>query len=710
MGEEKKDILLQGLNCASCAAKIENEVMFIEGVENVTLNFVSSTLSVEYEDGYNFNTIFNEVKSIVKRLEPHVKVKLKGEIENHSHDHSHDHGHDHGESNSKLNYIRFGLGAILLFLTFVVKMNPNLRAGLLLTSYVLVGGDVILRAVKNIARGQVFDENFLMGIATIGAIAIKEYPEAVAVMLFYQVGELFQGMAINRSRKSIKSLLNIRPDYANLKVGSELNKVNPEKVNIGDIIVVKPGEKVPLDGKVIEGNSMVNTSALTGESVPRSVNKGDEILSGFVNENGLLTVEVTKRFSESTVSKILDLVENASNKKAPTENFITKFARYYTPVVVILAALIAIIPPLALNQEFSEWTYRALVFLVISCPCALVVSIPLGFFGGIGAASKAGILIKGGNYLEALNDVDTVVMDKTGTLTKGVFKVREINTNKDLSKDELLRLSAIAEVHSNHPIAKSIKEEYGKEIKEDIIESYEEISGHGIKVKIEGKEVLVGNSKLMTREKIDFEKVKTDGTIVYVAIDGNFAGNIIISDEIKEDAHSAIDNLKKVGVERVIMLTGDTKEVAESVAKELKLDGFYAELLPDGKVEKVEELYRQESTKGKLAFVGDGINDAPVLARADIGVAMGGLGSDAAIEAADVVLMTDEPTKLATSIRIARKTKKIVIQNIVLSLGIKAVVLALGAFGIATMWEAVFADVGVTLIAVLNSMRALRVD
>jgi Cd2+/Zn2+-exporting ATPase len=572
-----------------------------------------------------------------------------------------------------------------------------------------VGGKVLLRAFNNIRRGQVFDENFLMSIATIGAFLIGENAEGVAVMLFYQVGEIFQSIAVNRSRKSISALMDIRPDFANLKVGDELRKVDPEEVSIGDIIIVKPGEKVPLDGKIIDGNSMVDTSALTGESVPREVVVGDSILGGVINNNGLLTIEVEKVFGDSTVAKILDLVQNASSKKAPTEDFITKFARYYTPVVVFAALALAIIPPIVIEgATFSEWVYRALAFLVVSCPCALVVSIPLGFFGGIGGASRNGILVKGGNYLEALNNVEIVVFDKTGTLTKGIFKVTEVKPHKDISKDELLKLVAHAESYSNHPIATSIVSAYGKEINKELINDYEEILGHGVKVTVEGKGVLAGNSKLMIKENIPYEQFESIGTVIYVAVDKKYAGYIVISDEVKEDSAKTIRALKAMGIKKTVMLTGDNRTVASKISKELGLDEVYAELLPDQKVERLEFLEAQKSSKGKLVFVGDGINDAPVLARADIGIAMGGVGSDAAIEAADVVIMTDEPSKIVTAIKIARKTRTIVMQNIVFALGIKAILLVLIAMGIGTMWEAVFGDVGVTLLAVLNSMRALK--
>jgi len=587
--------------------------------------------------------------------------------------------------------------------------NEWLQIALFIISYIIVGGDVVKRAVKNIFKGQVFDENFLMSIATIGAFFIGEYPEGVAVMLFYQVGELFQSYAVGKSRKSIASLMDIRPDYANVKKGDELVKVDPDEVQIGDIIVIKAGEKIPLDGKVIEGSSMIDTSALTGESVPREVEVGSDILSGCININGVITAEVTKEFGESTVSKILDLVENASSKKSNSEQFITKFARYYTPVVVIIAVFLAIIPPLVIDgATFSDWIYRALAFLVVSCPCALVISIPLSFFGGIGGASKKGVLVKGSNYLEALAETEIVVFDKTGTLTKGVFNVQEIHP-EGVSKEELLELTAHAESYSNHPISLSLKRAYSKEIDNGRISDVEEISGHGVIATVDGKKVMVGNIKLMKMMDIPYFKGELIGTIVHVAVNNKYIGYIVIADEVKEDSAQAIKELKAANIKQTVMLTGDNKSIGSKVAKELGLDKVYAELLPADKVEKLEELFSQKSKKGKLAFVGDGINDAPVLARADIGIAMGGLGSDAAIEAADVVIMTDEPSKIATTMKISKKTLKIAHQNIVFAIGIKIIVLILSAFGITTMWAAIFADVGVTIIAVLNAFRALNV-
>lgn len=605
---------------------------------------------------------------------------------------------------------RIIIGAAVLATAVLLSLNNEwLQIALFIISYIIVGGDVVKRAVKNIFKGQVFDENFLMSIATIGAFFIGEYPEGVAVMLFYQVGELFQSYAVGKSRKSIASLMDIRPDYANVKKGDELVKVDPDEVQIGDIIVIKAGEKIPLDGKVIEGSSMIDTSALTGESVPREVEVGSDILSGCININGVITAEVTKEFGESTVSKILDLVENASSKKSNSEQFITKFARYYTPVVVIIAVFLAIIPPLVIDgATFSDWIYRALAFLVVSCPCALVISIPLSFFGGIGGASKKGVLVKGSNYLEALAETEIVVFDKTGTLTKGVFNVQEIHP-EGVSKEELLELTAHAESYSNHPISLSLKRAYSKEIDNGRISDVEEISGHGVIATVDGKKVMVGNIKLMKMMDIPYFKGELIGTIVHVAVNNKYIGYIIIADEVKEDSAQAIKELKAANIKQTVMLTGDNKSIGSKVAKDLGLDKVYAELLPADKVEKLEELFSQKSKKGKLAFVGDGINDAPVLARADIGIAMGGLGSDAAIEAADVVIMTDEPSKIATTMKISKKTLKIAHQNIVFAIGIKIIVLILSAFGITTMWAAIFADVGVTIIAVLNAFRALNV-
>ncbi len=600
--------------------------------------------------------------------------------------------------------------AILFIIALINPFNNELISkGLYIIAYLIIGGEVVISAIKNIFKGEVFDEEFLMTVATIGAFAIGEFPEAVAVMLFYQIGEMFQDYAVDKSKKSITELMDIRPDVAYVKRNGKVEKVSPEIVKIEEEIVVKPGERIPLDGEVIEGISMLDTSALTGESVPRSIKVGDKVLSGFINQSGVISIRVEKEFGDSTVSKILDLVENASNKKSKSENFIRKFAKYYTPIVVVGALLLAIIPPFLLHLgSFSEWLYRALTFLVVSCPCALVVSVPLGFFAGIGAASKIGVLVKGSNYLEALANTEIVVFDKTGTLTEGVFEVQEINP-VDISKEELLKLAAYAENYSNHPISNSLKKAYKQEINQDEIGNAEEISGKGIITIVDGKEVVVGNDKLMEEKNIQYTKCQMVGTILYVAVNNKFAGSIIIADKIKEDSANAIEQLKKNNIKQVVMLTGDKKEVGESVAKELKLDKVYTELLPDQKVEKVEELIKDKSEKGKLAFVGDGINDAPVLAISDIGIAMGGVGSDAAIEAADIVIMTDEPSKIVGAIKVSKKTMRIVIQNIVFAIGIKVLVLILSALGISTMWEAVFADVGVCVIAVVNSLRALRI-
>ena len=605
--------------------------------------------------------------------------------------------------------IKIIISLILFIFAMVVKFeNEIINNIIFVISYLIVGFEILKKAIRNILRGKVFDENFLMSVATIGAFAIGEYPEAVAVMLFYQIGELFQSYAVDKSRKSIASLMDIRPDYANVYREGNIETVNPEEVKIGETIVIKPGEKIPLDGKIIEGKTTLDTKALTGESLPREVSEGDEVLSGCINLNGMIKIEVTKEFGESTVSKILDLVENASSKKSKSENFITKFAKYYTPTVVIIALILAIVPPLVIQgATFSDWIYRALSFLVVSCPCALVISIPLSFFGGIGGASKRGILIKGSNYLEALSNTEIAVFDKTGTLTKGVFEVQEVKP-VDISNEELLKIAAYAENYSNHPISKSIKQAYHKPIDEKEIINSEELSGLGIVAKIGEKNVLVGNEKLMQEKQIEFEKCNKIGTILYIAIDGKYAGYILIADKIKDDTKQTIEELKKNDIKQTIMLTGDKKEVGESVAKEVGIDKVYTELLPTDKVQKVEELLKTKSPKGKLAFVGDGINDAPVLTLADIGIAMGGLGADSAIEAADIVIMTDEPSKIINAIKLSKKTMRIVKENIVFAIFIKILVLVLTAFGLSTMWEAVFADVGVSIIAIINALRVLK--
>ena len=606
--------------------------------------------------------------------------------------------------------VTFLLFAVLMVCEHTGRMdgwNKIVLFVIYLVPYLVIGYDIVYKAARNISHGQVFDENFLMMIATFGAFGVGEYSEAVAVMLFYQVGELFQGYAVGKSRQSISDMMDICPEYANIEEDGVLKQVDPDDVEVGSIIVVKPGERIPLDGIVVEGESLIDTAALTGESVPRSAKAGDEIISGCVNGSGTLKVKTTKEFDDSTVAKILELVENASSKKAKVENFITRFAKYYTPVVTIGAVILAILPPLIIGGGWAEWIQRACIFLVISCPCALVISVPLGFFGGIGAASKIGVLVKGSNYLEAVAEMTTIVFDKTGTLTKGEFKVTDVITENG-SKEELIELAALGEGYSNHPIANSIREAYGKELDLKRVTNTEEIAGHGIKAVIDGKTVLLGNEKLMKSESIFYTSCKSMGTVVYVACNGVFEGAVVISDTIKDGAKEAIRDMKQVGVRHTVMLTGDRKEAAETVAQALGIDEVHAELLPGGKVEQVEALLKAEKEKERLAFVGDGINDAPVLTRADIGIAMGSMGSDAAIEAADIVLMDDDVTKIASVVKIARKTLRIVKQNIVFALAIKALVLILGALGMANMWEAVFADVGVSVIAILNSMRTLN--
>ena len=705
----KRVFILKGLDCPNCSAKIEKEVGELDGVTSSTVNLMNQTLTVQAGTSVA-TSLLDTVTTIVHSHEPDVEVSEK-QLEATAPVKKDEKAAVYNDEDKKRT-IRLAVGAVVyaigMALTVFAKLPTLAELAFLIVAYVILGWDVVWQAVKNITRGQVFDEHFLMSVSTIGAFAIGEYPEAVAVMLFYQVGEFFQSLAVKRSRKSISDLMDICPDSATVKRNGVLQVVSPESVAVGEIIVVKPGEKIPLDGIVVDGESMLDTKALTGESVPRSIRKGDEALSGCINQSGLLTLKVTKSFGESTVSKITDLVENASARKAPTENFITTFARYYTPVVVGMAAVLAIIPPLVLGGGWSEWLRRGFVFLIVSCPCALVISIPLTFFGGIGAASKRGVLVKGSNYLEALNKVSVVVFDKTGTLTKGVFEVANIIPAAGYQKEQVLEYAAQAESYSNHPIAKSILATYGKPIDQKQFSGFEEISGHGISVMVQGKKVLAGNSKLMESEKIAYAACDAAGTKFYVAADGSYVGCILIADEVKPDSKCAIAELKKIGVEKTVMLTGDDERIGKSVADELGLDAYYAQLLPDQKVEKLEMLDKQKRQGSKLAFVGDGINDAPVLARADVGIAMGGLGSDAAIEAADVVLMTDEPSKLVEAIDVAKATKRIVMQNIVIALGIKSVFLVLGALGMAGMWEAVFGDVGVTIIAVLNAMRILK--
>ena len=701
----KKDIILGGLNCAHCAEVIGNKVGSLDGIKNSSMNFVNKKLSVEIDSTREANIIKNII-DIINDTEPGLDIQVE---EKKISTGAKKETKVVKDNKSKL--LKILLGALVFILAFyeeMVGIESKYSLIIFLVSYVLVGGDVVYKALRNMTKGRIFDENFLMTVATVGAIAIGDASEAVGVMLFYKVGEYLQDLAVGKSRKSISDLMQIKPDVANLKVGNSIKIVDPEEVEIGDFIIVKPWEKVPLDGVIVDGTSMVDTSALTGESVLRTVKLGDELLSGFINKNSLLTVKVTRGFSESTVSKILDLVENASSKKSKTENFISVFSKYYTPIVVILAALIAVIPPIFVpGAMFSDWLHRGLVFLVVSCPCALVLSIPLSYFSGIGVASKNGILIKGSNYLEALRYVDTVVFDKTGTLTEGVFDVVKVNSF-DISEEELMKYASIAEANSNHPIAKSILNYYNKEIDLNKIESYEEIASHGIKVKYKNEEILAGNEKLMIANGIKVNKNEEIGTVVYIAVNNQFKGYIVISDKIKSDSEKAIREIKEQGIKETVMLTGDNKDVAEAVAKRLKVDKVFSNLLPDEKVEKIEAIYEGRNDKEKIAFVGDGINDAPVLARVDVGIAMGGLGSDAAIEAADIVIMTDEPSKIAKGIKISKKTYKIVWQNIIFALGIKVIVMILGALGMASMWEAVFADVGVALIAVLNAMRIMK--
>ncbi|NCS89315.1 MAG: cadmium-translocating P-type ATPase [Ignavibacteria bacterium] len=706
-----KKYQLKNIDCASCAAKIEKGLSKLEQVNYVNVNFANSTMTIDTND-------IEKVKQKIKELEPEVEVEasILGI-------------HPFGKKKSFVSTSELAenkwtiikaVSALFLLLSGIIfeKEIHNTpyhiaEYAVFITAYLITGWKVITKAIKNIFRGKIFDENFLMTIATLGAFAIDEMAEGVAVMLFYVVGELFQDIAVNRSRKSIKSLLEIKPDYANLKSDGEVKRVSPEDVKVGEHIIVKAGEKIPLDGEITEGNSFVDTSALTGESVPRKVKEKDIVLAGMINQSGLLTIRVTKLFSESSISRILELVENAASKKAETEKFITTFAKYYTPVVVFGALFLAVLPPLLFSgQTFSDWIYRALVVLVISCPCALVISIPLGYFGGIGGASQKGILVKGSNYLDALTKIRTVVFDKTGTLTKGEFKVSEVVVKNGFDKEELLRFAAYAESHSNHPIAKSVIEAYGKlvpsgKIDQVSINDVQEISGKGISAKVNGQQVIVGNDKLLHLKNILHDKCEAEGTVIHIAVNSIYAGYIIISDTLKDGAQETISLLKKKNINSV-MLTGDNKAAAEFFAKRLGIDKFYYELLPEDKVNHIEQIIQSTAKGNKVAFVGDGINDAPVLARADVGIAMGALGSDAAVETADVVLMTDSPLQVVTAIDVAKKTRKIVWQNIFFALGVKMFFIILGAFGIATMWEAVFGDMGVAVLAILNAMRVLK--
>ncbi|EQB4879357.1 heavy metal translocating P-type ATPase [Enterococcus faecium] len=688
-----KSYRLEGLDCANCAMKIEKGVQKINGVKEATVNFTSGKLTIDAEEDH-LATIEQETKKVVKELEPDVKVT---EIDKEK---VSEHGNE--KERNTLFRILFSLAGIALLLLF--DFNEPIRLIGYSLIYLLIGYDVVKKAVMNIVKGKIFDENFLMSVATIGAMLIGEYPEAVAVMLFYQIGEYFQGLAVSHSRKSIRELMAIRPETAHVQTAEGLMTVNPEDVQIGQFVLVKPGERVPLDGTIIEGESLVDTSALTGESVPKSVYVGETVLSGFINKNKPFLVQVEKSYENSTISKLLELVENASSKKAPAENFITKFARYYTPVVVGLAVLLAVLPPLVVSgAAFSEWIYRALTFLVISCPCALVISVPLSFFGGIGGASKIGVLVKGSNYLELLAQTETVVFDKTGTLTKGDFSIQTIDTKID--PKIFMQYVASAEQFSTHPIAQSVLEGYAGPLLPTT--NIQEFAGEGILAEVDGKQVLVGNHKLMERFEISFPSSQEIGTLLYLAIDQSYSGYLVIADTLKEDAVDALVQLKQAGVKNTVMLTGDSKKIADHIGKQVGVDKIYSELLPEDKVQRLEEILQRNNKK--TAFVGDGINDAPVLARADVGIAMGGLGSDAAIEAADVVIMNDQPSKIAEAIHLAKKTLKIVKQNIVFAIGIKILVLALGAFGFASMGDAVFADVGVTVLAVLNAMRSLHV-
>ena len=710
---------LSGLDCANCANKIEERVNQLELVEEANLNFSTSQLTVFIKESEFKNEVIDAIKQIVKQLEPHVVVEENQHLIEKRKSHCCQGACSPSTESPKsldvskgFNLIKEDVGlwtGVILFL-IVIIFNPTAMQAILLygLSYLCIGRKVLSKAFLNLLRGEFFDENFLMMIATIGAFVIGEYPEAIAVMLFYEIGEIFQSYAVNRSRQSISSLLDIRADHANLVTDSGMQEVSPEVVSINDMIMIKPGERVPLDGEVVEGECYLDTSALTGESVPRLVTVGEEILAGCINTNAVIKVRVTKLVNESTVARILELVENASSKKAKTEKFITKFARIYTPIVVLVAILIAIIPTFIFQADFSTWLYRALSFLVVSCPCALVVSIPLGFFAGLGGASKQGVLIKGGNYLEALNHVETVVFDKTGTLTKGVFKVNQIKA-LNIVESQFIQLAAYAESQSTHPIATSIVEAYDDVIDTTILSKYEEVAGHGVSVWVGDKHVLIGNAKLMNEANIEVEMVDAIGTIIHMAVDNVYVGYMVISDEIKETAKETITKLKQYGVSKVVMLTGDYEGIAKKVGHELGIDEIYAELLPHQKVEHVEQLLAHQPKEKNLVFVGDGMNDAPVLARADIGVAMGGIGSDAAIEAADIVLMEDNPIALVKAIKKAKQTSHILYQNIIFALGIKLLVMILVACGLATMWVAVFADVGVTILAVMNSTRTLKI-
>ncbi|ELR97851.1 heavy metal translocating P-type ATPase [Gloeocapsa sp. PCC 73106] len=699
---------VSGMDCASCATKIEVALSRLAGVIEVSVSPATERLTISY---YPEQITQLDIKNKVASLG--YSIAIEPPISNQTAlGYSVITPKPKSDPNLKAEVFPILLVIALLTVGIIFEEylhNTPYRIGefaIFIPAYLISGWTVLKAAGRNILRGQIFDENFLMTIATVGAIAIHQLPEAVAVMLFYRIGELFQEYAVGRSRRSIKSLLEVRPDTANLKVNGSIKTVSPQEIEVGDIILVKPGEKIPLDGEILEGNSQVDTSALTGESVPRTMKVGETVLAGMINQTGVLTLRVVKLFGESSIAKILDLVENATSKKAETEKFITRFARYYTPIVVITSLAVALLPPLFIpDATHEEWVYRALILLVISCPCGLVISIPLGYFGGVGAAAKRGILVKGSTFLDALTEVKTVVFDKTGTLTQGVFKVTQIVTKNGFSESELLNLAAKAESHSSHPVAQSIREAYGQPINDAEVTEYEEIAGYGIRARVNNQIILAGNDRLLHREKINHDTCNVEGTIVHLAVDQRYAGYIVIADEIKDDAPQGIRDLKRLGVEQIVMLTGDNKVVAQDVANQLGLDSYVAQLLPEDKVEVIERLLQKP---GKVVFVGDGINDAPVIARADIGMAMGGLGSDAAIETADIVIMTDAPSKVAEAIAIARKTRKIVVQNIVLAMTIKGLFIILGIFGLASLWEAVFADVGVALLAILNATRVLK--
>mgnify|MGYP000949373244 CR=1 FL=1 len=695
----KRNYEVKGISCVNCAGKIEAGIKELDGVNDASINFPLSKLSIEISDTSALTQIENRIQEVLDGIEADSKLVIKDDDQV---------DHDDNYGMSKMTLFIYIVAAVSYFAGFFLVKDSAIKLILFVLTYIVFGHKVLIKSVKNISKGNVFDENFLMSIASIGAFIIGEYPEAAAVMMFYQIGELFQNYAVDHSKRAIKSLIAIKPDYANIKTPEGYEKVNPSNVKIGDLIVIRPGERVPLDGIVVEGSSALDTSALTGESLPREVGTGGEILSGSINLSGVLTVQVTKLFESSTVNRILSMVEDASQKKAVTERFITRFAAVYTPAVVGLAALLAVVPPLFFNGEFSQWIYRALVFLVVSCPCALVISIPLGFFGGIGAASKRGILVKGGNYLEALAKVNTMVFDKTGTLTSGTFEVTEINNKNGFTKDQVLYYAAHAEAFSTHPLATSVLRKYGDKPDKNLVTEYVEHAGMGISAKVSEKAVLLGNRTLFSKHNIEIKDAKSSGTLIYLAIDGLFAGSVALEDTVKEDGAKAIKELRSLGISDIVMLTGDRKDAADVTAEKLGINTVFSELLPHEKVDALEKIISEHKNSGKIAFVGDGINDSPVIARADIGIAMGGTGSDAAIEAADIVMMTDEPGKIPEAVRIARKTKTVVYQNIALAMIVKVIVLALGAGGVASLWEAVFADVGVALLAILNAMRLTR--